>query len=90
MTPPGYTVPANFIVVVRDVDVYSGGGSIIDWEWGVATANKIGGGQFTVLSVPQFQTWRGRQVVLAGETIYFQSNGATDGAMSGYLLVAGP
>lgn len=85
-SPPSYVVPAGYLFVVRDVDVSSGGGSVINWVWGIAGICKLGGGQFTITAVNQFQTWRGRQVVQPGEAVYFTSDGATDGAVSGYLL----
>jgi hypothetical protein len=90
MTPPAYTVPPGYVVVVRDLDVWSGGGSIINWTFGVNGVCKIAGGAFTVISEQQVATWRGRQIVNAGEEIFFESDGATDGAISGYLLTAGP
>lgn len=87
-SPEPYTVPTGFVVIVRDVDVSSGGGAMINWVWGVGGTQKLGGGQFTIEALNQFQTWRGRQVVNAGEFVYFASDGATDGALCGYLLSA--
>lgn len=86
-TPTPYTVPAGYVAVVRDVDAVSGGGAIINWLWGINGECKIGGGQFTVEALNQFQQWRGRQVLNPGETIYVAADGAIDGAVSGYLLV---
>lgn len=71
---------------MRDVDVVSGGGAMINWVWGIDGLAKIGGGQFTIEALNQFQSWRGRQIAYPGEVIYFQSDGPTDGAISGYLL----
>lgn len=73
-------------MVVRDVDVVSGGGEMINWVWGINGICKIGGGQFTIEALNQFQQWRGRQVLSAGEILYFESDGPTDGSISGYLL----
>lgn len=85
-TPPPFTVPTGYVAVMRDLDVTTGGGSIISWEAGLVGGAKIAGGQFTDESLFQMAQWRGRQVVPAGEQLYFASDGATDGAMSGYLL----
>lgn len=85
-TPPAYVVPLGYVAILRDIDVYSGGGSIIDWHAGINEVCIVAAGQFTVESLPQTLTWRGRQVVNPGEAIYFASDGATDGAISGYLL----
>lgn len=84
--PPVYTVPAGFVVIIRDLDVYSGGGAMINWEFGINGVCKLSAGQFTVESVAQVASWRGRQVVNPGEEVFFQSDGPTDGAVSGYVL----
>lgn len=86
MTPPAYEVPSGYVAVIRDLDVWSGGGSIINWTLAVNTVAKIAGGAFTLISEQQVATWRGRQIVQAGEFITFTSDGATDGMVSGYLL----
>jgi hypothetical protein len=83
-------VPANYVIVVRDIDVTSGGGSIINWQVEIAGGAKFAGGQFTVVSIAQFQQWRGRVVLNAGEALAFSSDGALDGVVGGYLLFAGP
>lgn len=85
--PPGYIVPDGYVAIVRDVDVVSGGGAMINWLWGINGVCKIGGGQFTIEALNQFQQWRGRQVVQAGELIYMEGDGPTDGEISGYLLL---
>lgn len=87
--PPVFTVPTGYIAIMRDIDVWSGGGAMINWEAGINGICKLAAGQFTVESIAQVATWRGRQVVEAGEEIYFQSDGPTDGAISGYLLLSG-
>jgi hypothetical protein len=63
---PGFVVPTGYIAVVRDVDVNSGGGAMINWVWGVNGVCKIGGGQFTIEALNQFNAWRGRCVVQPG------------------------
>lgn len=89
-SPPAYIVAAGYVAIIRDLDVTSGGGSIINWDFGVNDVCKLGGGQFTEESVFQQAQWRGRQLVQAGEAIFFASDGPTDGAISGYLLTAAP
>ena len=86
MIPPAYVVPVGFVAIVRDLDVWSGGGAMIDWEMTLFGSTHIAAGQFTVESLPQTAQWRGRQVVMPGEIIAFQSTGPTDGAICGYLL----
>lgn len=85
-SPAPYTVPSGYVAVVRDADIYSGGGSIINWQLAVNAVAKFAAGQFTVLSIAQVATWRGRQVVEPGEDLVFSSDGSTDGMVSGYLL----
>lgn len=85
-TPPAYTVPAGYVVVVRDADIYSGGGSIIDWTLSVNGVARFAAGQFTVESIAQTAEWRGRQILNPGELLVFAADGATDGMVSGYLL----
>lgn len=85
-TPPPYEVPAGYRVIVRDADVWSGGGAITNWQLAVNDVAKFAAGQFTVESVAQVAQWRGRQVVEAGEFLVFSSDNATDGLVSGYLL----
>lgn len=84
--PDTYTVPTGFLAIVRDVDVSSGGGAMINWVWGINGICKVGGGQFTIEALNQFQQWRGRVCVQAGEVIYAEADGSTDGQISGYLL----
>lgn len=86
MTPPGFVVPDGYVAVVRDIDVWSGGGAIINWVVQVVEGAKFAAGQFTVESIAQTAQWRGRQVLNPGEVLEFSSDGATDGLISGYLL----
>lgn len=81
-------MPEGQTVIVRDLDVWSGGGAMINWEFGINGICKLAAGQFTVESIAQVGTWRGRQILNAGEELFFQSDGPTDGAISGYLLSA--
>lgn len=87
-TPPSFVVPTGYVAIVRDLDVWSGGGAMINWQLAVNGIAKFAAGQFTVESLAQVATWRGRQVINAGEQLVFQSDGPTDGLVSGYLLTA--
>lgn len=84
--PAPYTVGPGYVAVIRDIDVVSGGGAIINWVAGINGVCKLAVGQFTIEALNQELQWRGRQVVYPGEEIYFESDGPTDGAISGYLL----
>lgn len=86
--PTPYEVPAGYVVVVRDLDVTSGGGSIINWALSINGVAKFAVGAFTVESIQQQASWRGRVIVNAGEQLVFESDGSTDGVVNGYLLVA--
>lgn len=88
MIPPPYEVPTGYIIVVRDIDVWSGGGAMINWQVYVNDFAKFAAGQFTVESVAQTAQWRGRQILNAGEFLVFESDGPTDGLISGYLLTS--
>lgn len=85
-SPPAYEVPEGFIAIVRDADVWSGGGAMINYQLSVNGIAKFWAGQFTIESIAQVGQWRGRQVVNAGEFLVFASDGALDGMISGYLL----
>lgn len=84
--PTPYEVPTGYLIVVRDIDVWSGGGAMINWEVYLNDFAKFAAGQFTVESIAQTAQWRGRQIAYAGQILAFQSDGPTDGLISGYLL----
>lgn len=86
MLPPAFEVPAGYVAIVRDIDVWSGGGAMINWQVEVIEGAKFAAGQFTIESIAQTAQWRGRQVLEPGEFLEFQSDGPTDGLISGYLL----
>jgi hypothetical protein len=76
------------VCVVRDADVWSGGGAMVNFQLAVNAVAKFWAGQFTIESLAQVAQWRGRQVLNAGEYLVFSSDGALDGLISGYLLVS--
>jgi hypothetical protein len=85
-SPAPYIVPTGYLVVVRDLDVWSGGGAIINWQLAINAVAKFAAGSFTIEALAQTAQWRGRQIVYAGEALVFSSDGSTDGLVSGYLL----
>lgn len=86
-TPLPFQCPAGYTCVVRDADVWSGGGAMIDYQLGIDTIAKFWAGQFTVESIAQVAQWRGRVVMNPGEFLVFSSDGPLDGIVSGYLLL---
>lgn len=83
----GYTVPAGYVCVLRDVDAFchptgsasafviAGNLSAVIWYWENASGF-VGSGQ-----------WRGRQVFRPGQIITFEAQiGTYDFSASGYLL----
>lgn len=70
------------------MDIRSGGGAIIIFSLAIAGIVTFWEDQFTDESIPQVKQWRGRQVMNAGEFLYFSATGALDGMVSGYLLRA--
>lgn len=84
--PTPYVVPSGYRAVVRDIDVWSGGGAIIQFTVSVNAIARFYGGEFNVESVQQVMQWRGRQILQPGEELTFAATGALDGMISGYLL----
>lgn len=84
--PPPYEVPTGFRAIVRDADVWSGGGAMTNFQLAINTVAKFWAGQFTVESLAQVAQWRGRVVLDPGEFLVFSSDVATDGVVGGYLL----
>jgi hypothetical protein len=85
-SPPAVAVPDNYVMVVRCIDVVSNGGAIINWQVEIVEGGKFAVGQFTIEALAQLNSWRGHQILNAGEHLAFSSDGSTDGAISGYLL----
>jgi hypothetical protein len=81
-------VPDGYVAVVRDIDITAGGGEIINFQVAINDLAKFWVGQFTDESLPQWASWRGRQVLQPGEILAATSDGSTDGLASGYLLLA--
>ena len=84
--PPVFEVPNGYVAVIRHIDVVSGGGAMINWVAGINQVCKIACGQFTIEALNQLLQWDGHAVLNAGDQLYFQSDGPTDGQASGYLL----
>lgn len=80
------SIPAGFTCVLRDFDVYFGGSIFAR-----AVYLRGAGGQtiwYNKFTAPdgQYASWRGRQVVAAGETFSIFTEDAMDVTLSGYLL----
>lgn len=84
---PSFTCPPGYVCVVRDADIYSGGGAMINWDISINGLAHFAAGQFTIEALAQTAQWRGRQVFNAGEILTFASDGPTDGMISGYQLL---
>lgn len=93
-SPVEFSAPVDRVVVIRDVDVYWGGGL----SAGVSFRLMGSAGQ-TIWEVhvnpstPPYDSqtwqWRGRQVIPPGDTWAISgAGGAFDAAVSGYLLTA--
>lgn len=83
-----FTVPAGFRAVIRDIDVYYGGltgntfialldetPQVVFWQDSVAIGES------------GWRSWRGRQVLLEGESCTLSADDVCDVMVSGYLLV---
>lgn len=88
---PVYTVPAGFVAILRDVDVYNN--SLVfaelfleDSEFG-NTIWRVDNNAFIPGSSIGSSQWRGRQVFTEGNGFLFNaSSGTWDVRASGYLL----
>ena len=81
------TVPVGSIWIVRDISffMYSIGG-----PYGTYISDSGGGVVFYELmsSGSPYAHWEGRQVLLAGDTLYATTNAPTAVMVSGYVLTA--
>lgn len=83
-----YTVPSGFVAILRDLDAFKTGtdesavADMVNASAGVA----IWLGHFS--GTASWISWRGRQVIPAGETVEVSATGTTDVSItvSGYLL----
>jgi hypothetical protein len=81
-----YAVPTGYVAVVRDIDSWSPGGEIVNWRVSLNGDPTFAAGQFTIEALDQVQSWRGRVVALAGETIQATTDGPRGIVVGGYLL----
>lgn len=81
-------VPAGDVVIVRDIDVWFGGG-VIGGPWSVfgIVGQTFAWGHFDGL-LAALQSWRGRQVIPPGQTFGFTALPGLDVTISGYVLTA--
>jgi hypothetical protein len=83
-----YVVPSGYTVVVRDIQAFNATAASE-----ILFVMNVNLGSGVVLAPPATgalsESWNGRVVVLAGQTIYFGCIGAqVDAIVSGYLLSA--
>ena len=81
-----FEVPSGYIAVVRDIDVVvfePGAGTV---EAGLGGSSVFWGYTWSFVTVLGWESWRGRQVLNAGEQLVLHSNAAMDMMASGYLL----
>jgi hypothetical protein len=82
------TLGADETVVIRDVDVYMGGGAhgtfFLQGESGQAIWRK----DWDATNEDTAQQWRGRQVIGPGQAFACSSDQPADITISGYLLTA--
>jgi hypothetical protein len=84
-----FVVPDGYIAILRDADVYNGGGIestsayLIDF-----TSNGTITRWVSATELQAFDgSWRGRQVFNSGDSFGFNTTGAWDVRLSGYLLL---
>jgi hypothetical protein len=80
-----YTVPPGYVAVVRQVNLYNGGGISVTtaiWHGSVGQTLALWASSLTASDA----FFVGAQVFYAGETFDITTNGAWDATVSGYLL----
>lgn len=84
-----YTVPAGFVVVVRDVDVYWGQQPVAPTGLVLGAAGQAFWSWAGAIFAANNDNWRGRHVMNAGDVLTVSvTNGNADVSVSGYRLVA--
>ena len=88
--PATFVVPAGYIAVIRDLDVYYGNQLFPAYARLIGAANQKLWSVSNSIGSESYAQWRGRQVFLAGETITVSvdEGGEADVTLSGYLLIA--
>lgn len=91
-SPLTYTVPANYVAVLRSLSLWNNGSGAINFQL-ISAGSAI---VFGIASLPSvtLATWEGRQVLNAGEVLSTYTTITNAGAVvlsvSGYLLTALP
>ncbi len=88
IVPATYIVPAGFVAVVRDLDVYCGDVLGGDEFFARGSAGQVFWQATIALGETGWRFWRGRQVLYAGEQLQMFSTKVFDLSASGYLLTA--
>lgn len=79
-------LPAGFVPVLRDFDVYNGSGGVASVFLQGALGQAIYVHRWEVGDGASHEQWTGRQVFLPGETCAIVTSLAMDVTLSGYLL----
>lgn len=87
--PNVYTVPAGFVAVVREMDVYFGPSLAARKIFAEGTASQIFWEDSVAAVEDGWRQWQGRQVFYASESFQlFCAGDVGDITVSGYLLAA--
>lgn len=85
-TPLTYVVPAGKTLVIRCIDGYAGPTALGVTFYAKGSAGQVfASASGAALGVSQL-TWRGREVLYAGETFSLEADDTADLTASGYLL----
>jgi hypothetical protein len=83
-----FTVPAGYVLVVRDADCFYPGGAGQSAQLEGPAGGIFAYFPFSAAINGVLVSWRGRQIFYAGETFTFAATAAMDIMVSGYLLTA--
>lgn len=81
-----FAVPAGYLVVVRDIDVVAFVGTGVTIEAGIGGSAVFWSLTLNPTITPFWGSWRGRQIINAGEQLVISTDAPADFAASGYLL----
>jgi len=85
-TPVTYTVPALGTLVVRCIDGYAGPTALGVTFYAKGSAGQVFASASGAALGSSQLTWRGREVLYAGETFSLEADDTADLTASGYLL----
>ena len=79
-------VPAGFVAVVRDIDVYFGTSLSVRQVFAYGSASQVFFQGSVDANLAGWRQWEGRQVLQAGEALGILGTDVFDLTASGYLL----